>query len=255
MNAGNVMRRLFVSAWMALVFITVIWIATTQIRSPFFPPLPIVLTSFSNTWFGAGFMEHVVPSMINLGAGLAAALALGLGLGVALASFPLANALVNPYAQFLRALPGVALLPLMLMLMGTNDGSKITLIAFGALWPILLNTIDGIRSIAPEQRDSARAYRVTPFNVVFRVLLPGAFPRITVGIRLSISIALVLMVGSEYYGATHGIGFYVLQAKQTFKTADMWSGVLLLGLIGYVLTTAYSAIERRILRWRPTDDR
>ena len=63
------------------------------------------------------------------------------------------------------------------------------------------------------------------------------------------------MVGSEYYGATHGIGFYVLQAKQTFKTADMWSGVLLLGLIGYALTTAYSAIERRILRWRPTDDR
>jgi len=255
MNAGLVLRRLVVTAWMPLLVVAVIWIATTQVRSPFFPPLPVVLASFWKTWLGAGFAEHVVPSMLNLGAGISIALVLGIGVGVVLATFPFANALVNPYAQFLRALPGVALLPLMLMLMGTNDGSKIALIAFGALWPILLNTIDGIRSIAPEQRDSARAYRVTPFNVVFRVLLPGAFPRITVGIRLSISIALVLMVGSEYYGATHGIGFYVLQAKQTFKTADMWSGVLLLGLIGYVLSTAYTAVERRILRWRPTEEK
>lgn len=244
------MRQIALSSWMPVVAIGITWIVTTQSPSVFFPPVPAVLESFVETWLGDGFITHVVPSLTNLAVGFAIAVVVGVGLGLLLSALPLAHALVNPYAQFLRALPGVALLPLLLMLMGTNSASKIVLIAFGAVWPILLNTIDGIALIPKEQREAAASYRVRPLDVVGRLLLPGAFPRITVGIRLSLSIALVLMVGSEYYGATQGIGFYVLQAKQTFRTDEMWSGVLLLGLIGYLLSTAYGLIERRILRWR-----
>lgn len=249
-SLAQTLRRIALSAWMPVVALVIIWIVTTQSPSVFFPPLPSVLESFVTTWFGEGFVTHVLPSLSNLAVGFAIALVVGVGLGLILSALPLAHALVNPYAQFLRALPGVALLPLLIMLMGTNNASKIVLIAFGAVWPILLNTIDGIALIPREQREAVASYRVRPIDIVTRLLLPGAFPRITVGIRLSLSIALVLMVGSEYYGATQGIGFYVLQAKQTFHTDEMWSGVLLLGLIGYVLSMTYGLLERRLLAWK-----
>ncbi len=124
-------------------------------------------------------------------------------------------------------------------------------IAFGAVWPILLNTLDGIRSIDPSIRLVARSYRIRTPLLVTQVLLPGAMPQITVGIRTSLAIGVVIMVGSEMYVSTAGIGHFVIVAQQTFAIADMWSGILLLGIIGYVLNLGYGVIERWLLRWQP----
>jgi ABC-type nitrate/sulfonate/bicarbonate transport system permease component len=243
-------RRVLIAAWLPIALVALWFVLTARLRSPFFPPLSTVLQSFVHEWFGPGFGDHIVPSMRNLLIGFLIALVAGISSGVAIALLPLVDLLINPFLQFLRAMPSVALLPLALVLIGTADLSKMVLIAYGALWPILLNTVDGIKSIDPEVLQTARSYRVNRLSVLVRILLPGAFPTISVGVRLSLSIALVLMIGSEFYGATRGIGYYVLSAQQGFRLTDMWSGVILLGLIGYVLTQGYGRLESRLLRWR-----
>ena len=243
-------RLVVIQAWLPILLVGVWWFASAVVQSPFFPPLSQIMTQFVEVWLGPGFTRDIVPSMSNLFLGFAIALVLGIGIGVAIALLPLVEIVVNPFLQFLRAMPGIALLPVILMIMGTSDASKIALIAYGSLWPILLNSVDGVKAIAPEVRQAAKSYRFTTPRVLFDVLLPGAFPQISVGIRLSLSIALVLMIGSEFFGATRGIGYFVLEAKQQFHIADMWAGVILLGIIGYLLSTGYGLLENRLLRWR-----
>lgn len=242
--------RIVVGVWLPVAIVAGIWVYTTAKPSPFTPPLGVVINRFFTVWFGPGFITDVVPSLRNLLFGFLIALVVGVLGGVLLALLPVVELVVDPFLQFLRALPGIALLPMLLVMFGTGDFAKVALIAFGATWPILLNTVDGIRAIAPQVIDTARSYRVTRTNFFLRVILPGAFPQMSVGIRLSLSIALVLMVGSEYYGALQGIGAFVLNAKQAFRIADMWSGVILLGIIGYLLSVGYGLLEERVLRWR-----
>ncbi len=173
------------------------------------------------------------------------------GAGLLLALFPLAADIADPFLQFFRAIPALAVLPALFIVFGTGSTGNVAAIAFGAVWPILLNTLDGIRSIDPSIRLVARSYRIRTPLLVTQVLLPGAMPQITVGIRTSLAIGVVIMVGSEMYVSTAGIGHFVIVAQQTFAIADMWSGILLLGIIGYVLNLGYGVIERWLLRWQP----
>lgn len=239
-----------ISAWLPVTLVAIIWAATVLQPSPFAPPPDVILQRFASVWFGDGFVTDVLPSLRNLFAGFAIALVVGVLGGAFLALVPVVEYAIHPFLEFLRALPGIALLPILLVMFGTGAEGKIILIALAAVWPILLNTIDGIRSINPLVLESARSYRITRLNYLFRVILPGAFPQMSVGIRLSLSICLVVVVGSEYYGSLEGIGAFVLNAKEMFRIADMWSGVLLLGILGYVLSIGYSAFEDRMLRWR-----
>lgn len=243
-------RRILIMGWLPLALVILWWVYSGANSSPFFPPLRTILERFGTKWLGEGLVKDILPSLSNLFIGFGIGVIVGLVFGIVIALMPVLEAVVDPFLQFLRAMPGIAMLPLLIMILSTSDLSKIVLIAYGSLWPVLLNTVDGVKAIAPEVRQAGRSYRVTRTNMLFRIILPGAFPQASIGIRLSLSIALVLMVGSEYYGASHGIGFAVLEAKQIFHLADMWSGVILLGIIGYLLTFLYDRIERRLLRWR-----
>ena len=250
-HARRGLRAILLELWLPVVLIAGWFIASASSDSVFFPPLPVILKSFAETWFGPGFAADVIPSMANLFGGLALAIILGVAAGLVLALFPLAASIAEPFLQFFRAIPALAVLPALFIVWGTGASGKIAAIAFGALWPVLLNTLDGIRSIDPSVRLVARSYRLSTPLLLGKVLLPGALAQITVGIRTSLAIAVVVMVGSEMYVSTSGIGHFVILAQQTFAIADMWSGILLLGIIGYLLNVVYSGLERYLLRWQP----
>jgi ABC-type nitrate/sulfonate/bicarbonate transport system permease component len=130
-----------------------------------------------------------------------------------------------------------------------GNSMKVFIIAFVCVWPILLNTIDGVRGIDPTLADTTRVYGVPSGDRVWRVMLPAASPQIFAGMRTSLSLALILMVISEMVASTNGIGYFVLQSQRTFAIPEMWSGILLLGILGYVLNGIFALIERRVLRW------
>ena len=215
----------------------------------YFPPLTDILETFADTWLFERVGSDVVPSLVRLGLGYAIACVLGVALGLALGSSRTLRRAADPVVQFLRAIPPPALLPFGILVLGVGTSMKVFIIAFVCLWPVLLNTIDGVAGVDPVLRDTARVYRIGPRDRIVRVLLPAAGPQIFAGMRTSLSLALILMVISEMVASSNGIGYFVLQSQRSFAIAEMWSGILLLGILGYVANTLFLVVERRVLRW------
>jgi ABC-type nitrate/sulfonate/bicarbonate transport system permease component len=141
------------------------------------------------------------------------------------------------------------LLPVLLLVFGIGDSPKIFLIFLGCLWPILLNTVDGVRSVDLVLSDTTRSYAIGGWSRFRYFVLPAAMPRIMTGIRLAIPISIILMVVSELYGAFDGLGAQIMLFKQVFQLGPMWAGILIIGIIGLVLSAAFRLIERRVLAW------
>jgi ABC-type nitrate/sulfonate/bicarbonate transport system permease component len=210
----------------------------------YYPPLTDILETFNDTWVFERVGSDVVPSLLRLGAGYALAVVVAVLVGIPLGLNRTARRAAAPIVEFLRAIPPPALLPLAIVVIGVGNSMKVLIIAFVCLWPVLLNTIDGIRGIDPTLNETARVY-----GVPRRATLPAAAPQIFAGMRTSLSLAVIMMVISEMVASTNGIGFFVLQSQRTFAIPEMWSGILLLGILGYVLNLLFALVERRVLAW------
>jgi ABC-type nitrate/sulfonate/bicarbonate transport system permease component len=231
---------------LAAVALLAAW--TARQDSYLYPPLGVVLATFSNTWLFERVGSDLLPSLARMGIGLALAGVSGVALGLPLGRMPQVRRAATPIIEFMRAIPPPALLPFAIVVLGIGDGMKIVVIAAACVWPVLLNTIDGVAGLDVIE-DTTHAYRISRCDRMLYVVLPAAAPRIFAGIRLAISLALILMVISEMVAGTDGIGLFILQSQRTFAAPEMWSGILLLGILGYVLNTAVVMVEHRLLHW------
>lgn len=247
MNSGP--ARFALPALVPFILVAIWWFASADTTSIFFPPLSQILERFRELWLFALVPEHVIPSLQSIFLGLGISIVLGISLGTFLGLNGQFATAINPVLQFLRYLPAVALLPLAIQLIGIGQEMRVTIIVLGALWPILLNTIDGVRGIHPSLIDVARSNRVRLFDWVFRIVVPSASPQIFAGIRASLAVSVILMFASELLGASRGIGYFILEAQRQFSLPEMWSGMILLGIIGYALNVILMAIEYFALAW------
>jgi ABC-type nitrate/sulfonate/bicarbonate transport system permease component len=231
----------------ALLVLWGVWSSGSE--TYYFPPLTDILSTFADTWLFERVGSDVVPSLERLGAGYAIACVAGVTIGMALGLSPTLRRAADPIVQFLRAIPPPALLPFGILVLGVGASMKIFIIAFVCVWPVLLNAIDGVAGVEPTLRETSRVYRVDRRDTLLHVMLPAAAPQIFAGMRTSLSLALILMVISEMVASTNGIGYFVLQSQRSFAIEEMWSGIILLGILGYVLNAAFVLVERRVLRW------
>lgn len=230
-------------------------LAATRAGSLYFPPPVDVTRAVWEDWlvpWRDTWADNVAPSLRRLLGGYLVAAVLSVTVGLAIGRSKALAEYVEPSIHFIRAIPPPALLPLFIVLLGIEDTMKVALIATGVFPPILLNTIDGVRSVDPLYLDTARAFRVSPARRITQVVLPAAAPKIFAGLRVSLSIAVILMVISELYAATDGLGFRILQAQRQFRMVDLWAGLVMLGLLGVVLNGVLALIERQVLRWDRT---
>ena len=232
-----------------ILVLLLLWVWTANQGSFYIPPLTDVLSTFNDTWLFERVGSDVVPSLTRMGAGFAIAVVSGVAFGLLLGRARRVRRAAAPIVEFLRAIPPPALLPFAILVMGVGASMKIFVIAFVCVWPILLNTIDGAAGIDPTLEDTTSVYGISRRDKLQHVVLPAAGPQIFAGIRTAVSLALILMVISEMVASTNGIGYFVLQSQRTFAIPEMWSGILLLGILGYTLNGAFVLIERRVLRW------
>lgn len=218
--------------------------------SQYWPPPSTILREFNDLWLFAKFRSDLVPSLMRILLGFAIGSAIGVALGIPLGLSLWARKFAMPHVEYWRAMPPPALLPISVILLHSiGNLQKVSFIAFFCIFPVLLNTIDGVRGLDLTLVDTARAYGIPAQERIRRIVLPAALPQISVGMRLSLSLAVIVMVVSEYFSSTSGVGYVLLISKNTFQLGPMWAAILLIGLIGYLLNLAYLLVERRMLAW------
>jgi ABC-type nitrate/sulfonate/bicarbonate transport system permease component len=223
---------------------------TASAHSPKFPRLSTILVAFQKMWLFSEFTTRVVPSLERIGLGFAIAVLAGVALGIPLGLSSWARKAAMPHIEYWRAIPPPALLPISIVLLHSiGNLQKVSFIAFFCLFPVLLNTIDGVRGIEPTLIDTARSYGVPKLERVRRIVLPAALPQIVTGMRTSLSLAVITMVLSEYFSSTSGVGYVLLISKNTFQLTPMWAAIVLIGVLGYVLNVLFLLAERRLLAW------
>lgn len=223
---------------------------TAQADSQYFPKLSTILVEFRELWLFAQFDEHVVPSLVRIGLGFGIAALVGVALGVPIGLSQWTRKLAMPHIEYWRAMPPPALLPISIVLLhDIGNKQKVSFIAFFCLFPILLNTIDGVRRVDPVLLNTARTFRLRRLKTIWQVVLPAASPQIMTGLRVSLPIMLILVVISEMVGSTDGIGYFILDSQRRFRVAQMYAGMAALAILGYTLNQFFNLLHRRLLSW------
>jgi ABC-type nitrate/sulfonate/bicarbonate transport system permease component len=246
--------------WLVFGLAVLCWqVAAAIAADPFFPTPATIVGQMHRLWLSGpvtrlflteNAVANVIPSLVRLGAGFVLGALLGAILGVAVGRSRWTYEILDPVLQFFRAIPPPTLVPVFVVLFSIGTSMQIASIVFSVLWPVLLNTADGARTVEPLQMETARVFRLTGPERLGLVILPATLPKLFAGLRLALSLALILMVFSELQpGAADGIGFQLQEATTRFDYETVWAAIVLLGVLGYLLNSMLVAVERRVLAW------
>ena len=249
MRMSTFWKSLLKQLWLPALVFAALLVATAGSTSFYFPPLTQVLGTLWSELTGGGLVGDLLFSLRNIAFGLTLATVAGVGAGLVIGEVRLLRQATAPLLDFARATPTVAFVPVIILTLGIGSGPKVFLIFLGSVWPILLNTVSGVHGINPAVHETAHSYRIPWRLRLLKVVLPGALPQIFAGIRVALSVAVVLMVVSEIYGSPVGLGNFILQSGSSFKVADTWAGTILIGILGYALSVLLLAAEHLLLGW------
>ena len=241
--------RLVLPLVLPAALIALWWWTSSSSTTFFFPPLSRIVKSLEDDWLFEQVGTDLVPSLTRFTVGYVLAVASGISLGVLIGLAPRVRRASLPVIEFLRSIPPPLMLPFVLVVIGIGDNSKIALIVLGAVWPVLLNTVDGVRGVDPLMLDVARSFGLGRATRIRRVMLPAASPKIVAGMRTALSIGLILMIISEMVASSNGLGFRVLSAQRSFDSPGTYAGVIVIGVVGLVVNFGFLVVEARIMRW------
>ena len=233
----------FVGVWQA--------IANLRLVSPVFLPGPDRAWASLIVGFTSGDLWTKLQGTLgHMAYGWFIASIAGIALGAMIGSSRAIRSYVAPSLEFLRPLPVSAIIPVAIAMLGLTQSMALFVIAFGAIWPMLLATVHGFAAVEPRLYEVARSLHMSPLAIIFKIALPSACPDILSGMRLSLTVALILSVVCEILAGLDGLGHWVLLSARAFRSADLFAGVILLGIIGNLTALAMSMVEMRLLGWR-----
>jgi len=235
-----------------IVVLLVLWevAAANAIFPPMsFPRISLILATLGRLIVSGELLKELLPSLWRMFAGYVIGVFIGVILGLAMGYVRFFYNLLEPITEVLRPIPSPAYLPIVILFLGIDDEMKIFMIAFASLFPVLLNTYSGVRSVDPIQLQTARTFGVSGHKLLTQIVLPAASPYIFTGMRVSLAVALIVMVISEMVAASDGIGYFILSAQRGFDIPEMFAGVLTLAVLGYVLNRLFLLIENHVLAW------
>lgn len=225
------------------------WFVSAGSTSPYFSPLQEIFAVFGETWLSGDNLDVLGMTLLTFALGYLVASILGVVAGVLLAANRAVADFLAPLLEFLRALPAIALVPAFISALGTDLQMRLSIVVFASIWPVLLNTLDGIRGLDPVVRDSAQVFRVPRGQRLLFVTLPGASPQIFAGLRVGLALSLIAVIVTEMVASAEGIGAFARAAQYSFDIPAMWTAIILMGIVGYALNKSFELLEKRILRW------
>ena len=220
------------------------------VDSIFLPPFSSVVSTWLELAADGRLWEHLGASLGRSLSGVLIAVALAVPLGVLIGWYRGLADLLNPLLELFRNTAALALLPVFVLLLGLGETSKISLIVFACTWPILLNTISGVRTVDPLLVKSARSMGFPALPLFVKVVLPAAVPTIFTGIRLAGANSILVLVAAEMVGARAGLGYLINSSQFNFQVPEMYAGIITISLLGLVFNQLLVTAERRLSRWR-----
>jgi len=199
--------------------------------------------------FSGELLVAFAPTLGRFLAGYILSALVGIGIGLLFGLNRTLREMFLPAAHFVRAIPGVALIPIVTLFFGLSEMQKVVILVLVCTWPILLSTVDGVRALDEAVIDTSRAYRIRRSDNLFTVVIPAAAPQIFAGLRVALAGALLVVVTVELIGSTSGIGFYLKLTQSRYEFDKFWAAVILLGLLGVVVNQIFVYIEKRALAW------
>jgi NitT/TauT family transport system permease protein len=242
------------AAGLAVLFLLAELVTRLEVVDPtYLPPASTVLVATGRVLLDPEFIGLVAATLVAWALGLVLALAVAVPIGIMLGSSWRSYLASTAAIEFLRPIPSVALIPLAILLLGRGLDMRVVLIAYAAVWPILFNTIYGVREVDPLARDTGRVFGLGRAAVLWRIALPAASPFIATGVRVSAAVALILAISVELLaGGGQGLGVWMLANSQTGVPRELlYAGIVVAGLLGLALNALLATGERRLFGWHP----
>jgi NitT/TauT family transport system permease protein len=246
--AGAVAQRT-----VAIAVLAAIWELLPRsgvVNAIFLPPLSEVLVAWWHLVASGELLQHVEASLVRSLSGFGLSIAIAIPLGLVIGWYKPVATLLNPLLELFRNTAALALLPVFVLILGLGETSKIAIICYACTWPILLNTISGVRTVDPLLIKSARSLGLRPLRLFHKVVLPAAVPTIFTGIRLAGAFSILILIAAEMVGAKAGLGYLINYAQYNFAVPEMYAGIITISAIGLVVNQLLLAVERRFSTWR-----
>jgi NitT/TauT family transport system permease protein/sulfonate transport system permease protein len=250
---GGVILKKRWTGFLLIVILLILWEVSSAngwVDSVSVPRVSAILTAWGTLITNGELFEQLLPSLGRVFSGFLLAVAFGIPIGILMGIFPSVYRLLEPITEFMRPIPASACIPIAILFLGKGDEMKVFVIFLSCLFPILLNTHSGVRGVDPVLIDTGRTFGVPKIQSLYKIVLPAALPSILTGLRLSIGIAIMVVVVAEMIAGNNGIGYYILDMQRVFQVAEMFGGIFTLGLLGYFINYLFLQVEKYFLRWR-----
>ncbi|WP_330229194.1 ABC transporter permease [Nocardia sp. NBC_00508] len=249
---GRFAWRVFKPTFVIALFLLVWQLAPTVglVDEVFLPPFSVVVQAFADLVASGEMWTHISASLSRSLVGYAIALSVGIPVGVSIAWYKPVADFLNPILELFRNTAALALLPVFLLILGIGETSKVAIVVYASFFPILLNTITGVRTVDPLLIKSAASLGFSPLRLFQKVILPAALPSIFTGLRMAAASSILVLLAAEMFGARAGLGYLITAAQQNFAIPNMYAGILAISLLGLGFNGLLVALERRLSRWR-----
>ena len=240
------------TGWLVFGLSLLIWECGSR-SSPklqlYIPPISQIIVALSDLILSGQVAPHLLTTVRRFLEGYLLAAAIAVSAGVALGYFRFAHSLLEMLIEFLRPMPSVAIIPVAILLLGIGDSMIVAVTVYASMWPILVNTIDGVRRIERTLIDTGRTFGLGRRPMLWQIVLPAASPYIVTGLRISLSIALILVTTAEMIAGSRGLGFFILDEERSLHSSNMYAGIVLVAVLGYALNRLFIALEKQAMRW------
>ncbi len=252
--AADVLKRLSDSRASGVLLVGLLlalwqYSAYNWVSSPNWPPVTQIAQALVAGFASGELFEVFGSSLYRMLSGYALGVVAALVVGLLMASVRVVHAALEPMVELLRPIPAPAIVPPLILLLGVDDAMKIFIVAFSAFFPVLVNTISGVRAVDHVAIDVARTLRVGRLRTALRVVLPASMPYILAGMRVSLALSLIVTVVAEMIAGSSGIGYYIMTMQYAMRSSDMYAAIFVLAALGYALNRGFLAIEQRVLHW------
>jgi ABC-type nitrate/sulfonate/bicarbonate transport system permease component len=239
--------------WIVFALVLLIWELGSRKNpalQPYLPPVSRILSSLGELILSGAVLSHLMITLSRFLQGYLLAALIAVILGTVLGYFRSAHSLFEAVIEFLRPMPSVAIIPVAVLMLGISDAMIVAVTVYASLWPVLINTIDGVRYLERTLIDTGRTFGLNRRQILWLVVLPAAAPYIVTGLRISLSIALILVTTAEMIAGSRGLGFFILDQERSMNSGNMYAGVILVSALGYLLNRLFVLGEGWAMNWR-----